>query len=218
MTRPVAEPTTQRALSGQGYTNRQLLRRPGPRTGFTVAYAWISQQNNQDDPIPTDSSLPVSDIGAMTDGFSSDPSILYPDLATGVIYLSDINFSPASSAHNTPGYYIAHANVFGWDVYTGVADTVCDAAKGTGVTWQCSNLDGKSEVMNIDPACGTGCALIAGTESVMSDAAIVSAASNNNVFQVLAQCSGVDAAISSASLYVALIQDYPTATGVYYTP
>ena len=41
MTRPIYEPSTQRQISSQGYADRQLLRRPSPRTAAGTTYAYF---------------------------------------------------------------------------------------------------------------------------------------------------------------------------------
>ena len=77
MTRPIFEPTLPRTLSAQGYTNRQLLRRPGQRNLLQL-WSWLAWYDGM--------TIPMGDWDFPTfweDCFLSDDAVttgyLYPD-------------------------------------------------------------------------------------------------------------------------------------------
>lgn len=175
--------------------------------GFTVEYAYISQILDQEDPIPTDVDDSVFAYGPATEGFTSDETILWPNLAGGEIILN------AESAGNDPntassGYCVlATSSVAGWDNWSGGATEVLDAVKGCGFVWNCPTIDQRQEVVNLQPASGT--AGVPDSQSVCADMNIVQSGSGlHNIYPLLVQYSGVDAIITQMSLFVAVLRPY----------
>ena len=73
MTRPIYEPSTQRSLASQGYADRQLLRRPAPPGGSTIAWARFRRVDDSDVNVPNNTNTVVG--GTAGEDIITDPAI-----------------------------------------------------------------------------------------------------------------------------------------------
>lgn len=169
-----------------------------------IEYAYIAQILDQEEPWPTGEDNNPITKGPMTEGFTSNEEVLYPDLSDGAIYLHEEGGGLGATT-SSPGYYVAACSAVP-DSWSGPSNPVLDGIKGSGIYWDCATLDQRALVVDLEHPSGT--LGVPDGETNCSDSNIVQAAALNRIQPWFANYTGVDVFLVQCSLFVALIKPY----------
>lgn len=169
-----------------------------------IDFSYITQEGDQTDPLPSGAEYNPVAIGPMTEAYTTDPSVLLPDLDNGWIEVLK------------KGFYIAASDVAGWDNWSGGGTDVLDAVKGSAVLWQGPGIDDRDQVSGLKPPTGTSG--VPDSDSTTVSMNVLRSTIGQHVNFTIFQYSGVDALIATATLWVARLRHFDSSEGTFYFP